>query len=72
MGLRPLQATGALRRGVALAAGGRQATVSNPVAYAARHQLGLGVPRRPIFPEPAQIREIILAGMIEHLEGGLP
>ena len=72
LGLRPLQATGALRRGVALAVGGRQATVSDRVVYAARHQLGLGVPRRPIFPEPLQIREIILPGMIEHLEGGLP
>lgn len=72
LGLQPLQATGALRRGVTLAAGRRQATVSDRVGYAARHQLGLGVPRRPIFPEPAQIREIILPGMIEHLEGGLP
>jgi phage gpG-like protein len=59
LGSRPLQATGRLRAGTVARADAAAARVDNPVPYAARHQLGLGVPARPFLPRPAQTARIV-------------
>ncbi|MDH4120430.1 MAG: phage virion morphogenesis protein [Deltaproteobacteria bacterium] len=54
----PLEATGRLRRGFATTVDAQAARLKNSVPYAAHHQQGLGVPRRPILPSPAQAEEL--------------
>ncbi|MDH4247406.1 MAG: phage virion morphogenesis protein [Deltaproteobacteria bacterium] len=53
-GLRPLEATGRLRRGLRAWSDEGGVTLENPVPYAAAHQLGQGVPRRAFLPGAAQ------------------
>jgi len=59
LGAQPLQATGRLRAGVRARSGSAGVSVDDPVPYAARHQLGLGVPARPFLPTAAQARRIV-------------
>ena len=63
-----LQDSGKLRAGTELTVDARQVVLDNPVPYAARHQLGRGVPRRPIFPGTGQAREIVLPALVRHVE----
>ncbi len=70
-GSSPLEDSGALRKGMVLQVNARQALLDNPVPYAARHQLGLGVPRRPFFPGAAQARRIVLPPARRYVEEAL-
>ncbi|MDH4225121.1 MAG: phage virion morphogenesis protein [Deltaproteobacteria bacterium] len=54
-----LAATGRLRRSIGFQADSRRASLFTPLEYAARHQDGLGVPRRAIFPAPAQVIRLV-------------
>lgn len=54
-----LVVSGRLRKGTKIETGGAQARIFNAVPYAASHQFGLGVPRRPFFPAPRRIRAIL-------------
>ncbi len=58
-GRRILEDTGRLRRGFRMTVGAEQVRLFNPVPYAARHQHGLGVPRRPFLPGTSQARRIV-------------
>jgi phage gpG-like protein len=71
LGSKPLQASGRLRAGVRLRGDADAAVIDNPVPYAARHQLGLGVPARPFFPTPAQARRIVHPPVESHVEEAL-
>lgn len=51
--------SGRLRRGFRITATASQVRLINPVPYAARHQLGLGVPRRPFLPDNSQVRRLV-------------
>ena len=59
MGSHILEATGTLRKGSTLQREASRTMVFNPVPHARFHQLGEGVPARPIFPGIAQARRII-------------
>lgn len=63
-----LEVTGRLRAGTVLKVNAQQAVLDNPVPYAARHQLGQGVPRRPIFPGLRQARSIAVEAIMRHME----
>ena len=63
-----LEDTGRLRAGTVLSSNARQAVLANPVPYAVRHQLGQGVPRRPIFPGMRQARSIAVKAISRHME----
>ncbi|MCH8074899.1 MAG: phage virion morphogenesis protein, partial [SAR324 cluster bacterium] len=54
-----LVVSGRLKKGTKIETGGDKARVFNAVPYAAIHQFGLGVPRRPFFPGPRQTRAIV-------------
>jgi phage gpG-like protein len=67
----PLIATGRLRAGFALTADRGRAEVANAVPYARLHQEGEGVPRRALFPQPAQAARIVWPGVLRHVEEAL-
>ena len=70
-GSAPLQDSGRLRAGFVLTVGMGSAVLDNPVPYAPLHQLGQGVPRRPIFPGARQARAIVLPETLRHVEEAL-
>lgn len=70
-GTRVLYDSGRLARGFTVLPGGRRAVVDNPVPYAARHQLGRGVPRRPVFPAPRQAAALAAQAAREHVREAL-
>lgn len=72
LGARPLQASGRLLAGLRQDAAAGSVLVGNPVPYAARHQLGSGVPRRPFLPGPAQTRRILHPLVQQFVEEALP
>jgi phage gpG-like protein len=76
LGTRPLQATGRLRAGMRLRSGAGEASLDNPVPYAATHQLGLGLPARPFLPTRVQagavLRPVAQAFVREALRGSAP
>ena len=67
-GRQPLVNTGRLRNAFRLQATSGLARLVNPLPYAMQHQQGLGVPRRPLFPETVQARQIILPAIRAHME----
>ena len=67
----PLVATGRLRAGFTAAANNDSAEVSNSVPYARFHQLGDGVPRRAVFPQPEQAARIVWPDVLLHVEEAL-
>jgi phage gpG-like protein len=71
LGAAPLEATGRLRRGIALRTDPRAAVLSNAVPYAAAHQFGFGVPRRPFFPEALQTLRIVFPAAEAHVREAL-
>lgn len=71
LGMEPLIATGRLYRGFTVTADAESVEVANPVPYAARHQAGDGVPRRAIFPEPAQAARIVFPEVLRHVREAL-
>jgi phage gpG-like protein len=58
-GRKPLQDTGRLRRGLRLSWDATRARIVNTVPYAAIHQVGAGVPRRPFLPGEPELRRLI-------------
>lgn len=71
LGAQPLEATGRLRRGIALRTEQRAAVLTNAVPYAGLHQFGAGVPRRPFFPEAPQAAAIVGPVVTRHVEEAL-
>ncbi len=67
----PLVATGRLRRGFTVRADAGRVVVTNLAPYAAVHQFGLGVPRRPLFPDATQVRKLIVPGVARHVKAAL-
>ncbi|MDH5751334.1 MAG: phage virion morphogenesis protein [Deltaproteobacteria bacterium] len=59
LGTRPLRATGRLRRGITFRRTPQRLVLDNPVAYAAPHQLGRGVPQRAFFPGAKQAERLL-------------
>ena len=70
-GTKILQDSGRLRRNTRTRSGSKGAVVTNPVPYASVHQLGLGVPRRPIFPSLGQTRRIVHPVLTQFVEDSL-
>ncbi len=70
-GLAILQDTGRLAHGTIVFPDADRALVDNSAPYAARHQLGLGVPRRPVLPEAPQARRLALGAAQEHVTEAL-
>jgi phage gpG-like protein len=70
-GTRVLYDTGRLAGAFQVLPGAEQAVVDNPVPYAAAHQEGLGVPRRPIFPERAQALAVVSPAAELHVQEAL-
>ena len=66
-----LVVSGRLKKGTNLETGGDNTRVFNAVPYAAIHQFGLGVPRRPFFPGPRQTRIIIQPVLERFIEEAL-
>lgn len=71
LGSQILVATGRMRRGFTLRSDGHAATVGNQAPYAAMHQVGGGVPRRPILPSAPQVLKIIIPGVLQHVQGAI-
>jgi hypothetical protein len=59
-----------------LRSGAGEASLDNPVPYAATHQLGLGLPARPFLPTRVQagavLRPVAQAFVREALRGSAP
>lgn len=66
-GAPPLDVTGRLRRGITVETTEQRIVADNPVPYAARHQRGRGVPRRPFLPGPAQARALVYPELERHV-----
>ena len=66
--LSPLVATGRLRREFTVRVDAGRVVVTNLAPYAAVHQFGLGVPRRPLFPDATQVRKLIVPGVARHVK----
>lgn len=70
-GTKPLQATGRLRNSITVRSDKQSARVFSVVPYAAVHQLGLGVPKRPFLPTATQARRIVDPVLEHHIREAL-
>jgi phage gpG-like protein len=70
-GTRILYDSGRLARGTTVLPSAGGAEIDNPVPYAAIHQLGRGVPRRPVLPGAPQAGRLALDAAEEHVTGAL-
>ena len=66
-----LVVSGRLKKGTNIETDADNARVFNAVPYAANHQFGLGVPRRPFFPGPRQSRVIVQPALERFIEEAL-
>jgi phage gpG-like protein len=70
-GARILYRTGRLAHGTVAVPGADGVVVDNPVPYAPVHQIGQGVPRRPVLPGPAQAKRLALPIVEDHVRRAL-
>lgn len=70
-GTRMLYDSGRLAAGFVAISTASDVAVDNVVPYAAAHQEGQGVPRRPVFPAPPQAERLADAAAAEHVTEAL-